>query len=77
MMRSNLRWCSDLLELLCWNREAVRIAFAIDTYDREVIAWRAVVGIGISRSEVRYLMLETVEKHFVALPAPTPCRVVL
>ena len=71
VMRSNLRWCSDVLELPCWNGEIVRIAFVIDAHDREIIAWRAVVGSGISGSQVRDLMLETVEKRFNALRAPT------
>ena len=72
VMRSNLRWCSDVLELSCWNSETVRIAFVIDAHDREIIAWRAVVGMGISGSEVRDLMLETVEKRFATLRAPMP-----
>ena len=71
-MRSNLRWWSDLLELLCWNGETVRIAFVIDAHDREIIAWWAVVGMGIGASEVRDLMLETVEKHFGTLKALIP-----
>ena len=72
VMRSNLRWCSDVLELPCWNGEIVRIAFVIDAHDREIIAWRAVVGSGISDSQVRDLMLESVEKRFGALRAPKP-----
>ena len=60
-MCSNLRWCSDVLELLCWNGEIVRIAFVIDAHDREIIAWRAVGGKGISGSEVRDLMLGMAE----------------
>ena len=66
VMRSNLRWCSDVLELSCWNCETVRIAFVIDAHDREIIAWRAVVGMGISGSEVRGLKLETVESRNVS-----------
>ena len=46
--RSNLRWCSGGLEFTCWNGEVVRMAFAIDAHDREIIAWRAVAGGGIS-----------------------------
>ena len=72
VMRSNLRWCSDVLELLCWSGETVCIAFVIDAHDREIIAWRAVVGMGISGSQVRDLMLETVEKRFGTLRAPMP-----
>lgn len=36
-MCSNLRWCSD-----GWNGEIVRMAFIIDAFDREIIAWAAV-----------------------------------
>ena len=39
-MRSNLRWCSDVLELLRWNGETVHIAFVIDAHYGEIIAWR-------------------------------------
>lgn len=45
-IRSNLRWCSDGFEFTCWNGEVIRAAFILDTHDREVIAWRAVVGAG-------------------------------
>jgi transposase InsO family protein len=37
--RSNERWCSDVLEFTCWNGEIVRVAFALDSHDREVISW--------------------------------------
>ena len=70
VMRSNLRWCSDGFEIDCWNGEIVRVAFAIDAHDREVPAWQAVAGAGISGSMVRDLMLETVEKRFSGLRTP-------
>ena len=44
VMRSNLRWCSDGLEFTCWNGEVVRLAFIIDAFDREIIAWTAVAN---------------------------------
>jgi transposase InsO family protein len=69
VMASNRRWCSDALEFTCWNGEIVRVAFVIDAHDREVIAWRAVVGGGISGSEVRDMMLEAVEKRFGTIRA--------
>jgi len=53
VMRSNLRWCSDSLEFTCWNGEVVRMAFIIDAFDREIIAWSAVANAGISGSDVR------------------------
>ena len=32
VMRSNLRWCSDVFEITCWNGEIVRIVFVIDAH---------------------------------------------
>ena len=72
VMRSNLRWCSDALEFLCWNGEKVRIAFIIDAFDREIIAWVAVSGAGIGGSDVRDMMLEAVENRFGADRATHP-----
>ena len=72
VMRSNLRWCSDGLEFTCWNGDTIRLAFIIDAFDREIIAWIAISGAGISGSEVRDVMLEAVEKRFAAMRAPHP-----
>ena len=38
-LRSNTRWCSDGFEIHAWNGEIVRVAFAMDTCDREIMAW--------------------------------------
>lgn len=35
---SNQRWNSNGLNIPCWNGEVVRIAFAIGTHDREIMA---------------------------------------
>jgi transposase len=35
----------DVLEISCWNGEVVRVAFAIDTCDREIIAWHATTAV--------------------------------
>lgn len=72
VMPSNLRWCSDGFEFTCWNGEVVRGAFVLDAHDREIIAWRAVTGGGISGSDVRDMMLEAVETRFGDLRAPSP-----
>lgn len=71
-MASNLRWCSDGFEFACWNGEVVRVAFVMDACDREAIAWTAVANAGISRSDVRDMMLEAVEKRFGDIRAPQP-----
>ena len=72
VMRSNLRWCSDGFEIACWNGDLIRIAFIIDAHDREIIAWHAVVGSGISGGMVRDMMLEAVESRFGTLQSPAP-----
>lgn len=61
-MRSNLRWCSDALELACWDGSVVRVAFIIDASDQAIIVFTAVSGAGISGSDVRDMMLAAVER---------------
>jgi putative transposase len=67
-LASNQRWSFDVLEIGCWNGEVVRVAFAIDTCDREIIAG------GISGEMVRDLMLACVERRFATLRAPQPVQ---
>ncbi len=62
-LRSNLRWCSDGFEISCWNGQVVRVAFALDCCDREVISHVATTG-GITGEMVRDLMTESVERRF-------------
>jgi putative transposase len=72
-IRSNCRWCADTLEFACWNREVVRVAFALDCHDREVISWTA-TSAGISGEMIRDLMLRCVEQRFGAIRAPHPVQ---
>ncbi len=65
-LRSNIRWCSDHLEIHASNREVVRILFVLDACDREIIAWSAVANAGISGEMVRDLMIAAVERRFKA-----------
>jgi transposase InsO family protein len=71
---SNQRWASDGLEIPCWNGEVVRVAFAIDTHDREIIAWVATSGGGISGEMIMDMMLDCVERRFDAIRAPQPIQ---
>ena len=48
----------------------VRIAFAIDTHDREIMAWVATPDGGISGEMIRGMMLNCAESRFDALRAP-------
>jgi putative transposase len=61
--RSNLRWCSDGFELGCDNGEKVRVAFALDCCDREIMGFVATTE-GIKGEDVRDLMITAVEHRF-------------
>lgn len=43
---SNERWCSDALEIACWNGEIVQRSFALDCHDRECLAYVAAPRFG-------------------------------
>ena len=70
-LHRNTRWCSDGFEIACDNREVVRVAFVLDSCDREVISHVATTG-GISGSMIRDLMLESVERRFGETHTPHP-----
>jgi transposase InsO family protein len=70
-LRPDVRWSSDHFELACRNGEVVRVLFAIDTCDREVIAWSAATG-GVSGETVRDLMIACVERRFGGTRAAHP-----
>src|SRR5579872_2247146 len=53
----------------CWNGEIVRVAFALDCHDREVIGWVATTA-GISGEVIRDMMVRCVEQRFGANPHP-------
>lgn len=72
---SDTRWCSDGLELACDNGERVRVAFALDCCDREVMSWVATTK-GIDAGLVGDLMMKAVENRFGANgqpPKPLNC----
>ncbi len=71
-LRSNVRWCSDHLELHCRNGNVVRVLFVIDACDREIIAWSAIAHGGVSGEMVRDLMVEAVERRFRQARTPHP-----
>ncbi|WP_211222765.1 IS3 family transposase [Paludibacterium yongneupense] len=63
---SNRRWCSDGFEFRCDNGEKLRVVFAEDCCDREIISWTASTG-GYTGDMVRDVMLEAVEKRGIQL----------
>jgi putative transposase len=62
-LSSNTRWCSDAFAIICWNKEIVWVAFAMDCCDREVMSYIATTA-GISGAMVRDLMAEAIEGRF-------------
>ena len=72
-IRPNLRWTSDSVEIPCWNGEVLRVAFSLDTCDRELMAWCA-SPTGISGQMVRDLMLESLERRFGTAASPHPIQ---
>ena len=65
------RKCSDRFELACRNGEIVRVLFAIDACDREVMAWLA-TSAGISGEKERDLMVACVERRYGISKAAHP-----
>ena len=59
---SDLRWCSDGLEIKCDSGQTVTATFAKDCCDREVMAWRAWEGKGLPGEPVREMLIEAVER---------------
>ena len=67
--QSDLRWCSDGLEIKCDSGQTVTLTFTKDCCDREVLAWRAWEGKGLPGEPVREMLIESVEKRFGAVEA--------
>ena len=66
---SDLRWCSDGLEIKCDSGQTVTATFTKDCCDREVLAWRAWEGKGLPGEPVREMLIEAVERRFGAADA--------
>jgi putative transposase len=61
--------CSDMFEAACWNGEIVRVAFALDSHDREVISWVGTTA-GISGEMISDLLAQFAELRFGEIRAP-------
>ena len=59
---SNERWCSDGLEIACWNGEYIQIAFVLDCHDRECVAWIAVPR-DLNAQDIQQLMHDAVTRR--------------
>jgi putative transposase len=71
---SNERWCSDVLEIACWNGEIVQLGFALDCHDREVLAHVAAPR-DLLGGDIQQLMQQAVASRFGAGERPdTPIQ---
>jgi putative transposase len=71
MPASNQRWCSDGLNIRCWNGDLVRVAFALDCHDREVTGHVAVAR-PLNGGDIRLLLDRSLWGRFgeASLKAP-------
>ena len=60
---SNERWCSDTLEIACWNGEMVMIGFALDCCDREALAHVAAPR-HLKSQDIQELLQRAVNRRF-------------
>jgi transposase InsO family protein len=60
---SNERWCSDVLEIACWNGELVQLGFVLDCHDREVLATVAAAR-DLLGTDIQQLMQRAVAARF-------------
>ena len=54
-LTSNMRWCSDVFQILCFNGEKIRVAFAMDT---------CTTG-GVTSEMVKDLMVSSVSRETI------------
>ena len=64
---SDQRWCSDGLELKCFNGETVSMTFVLDCCDREAISFVAKKGKGLPAWMAQEQVLLAVNKRFGAV----------
>lgn len=62
-LASNMRWCSDIFEIPCWNNERIRVIFVLDCCDREVLSYVATTA-GISAEMVKDIIALAIENRF-------------
>lgn len=70
---SNTRWCSDGLEIKCFNGEKVYVAFTLDCHDRECLSY---VGSNkpLVATDIQNLMIKSVDSRFKNLKTNRPIQ---
>lgn len=64
--KSNMRWCSDCFEIVCFNGEKVYVSFVLDCCDREIISYVSHSRPLLS-DDIQSLMIMAVERRFGVL----------
>jgi transposase InsO family protein len=72
-LASNERWCSDALEIACWDGTVVRVAFVLDCHDRECLSWIAEPR-PLTGADVQRLLRAAIAARFGTTRAPSPCE---
>jgi len=62
-LHSNTRWCSDGLEIRCFNGEKVYVAFSLDCHDREATSYVA-SKLPLLSTDIQNLMIQSVDARF-------------
>lgn len=62
-LHPNIRWCSDAMEIRCFNGDKVFVAFVLDCCDRESFAYVARTE-PLTADDIEELMVAAVEKRF-------------
>jgi len=73
-LKSDVRWCSDMLQINCWNGERVYVGFVLDCCDREAISYVA-SNVCLDGGHVRDLVAQAMEARFGAGTTCAPHRV--
>lgn len=62
-LHSDTRWCSDGLEIQCFDGEKVYVAFSLDCHDREALSYVA-SKTPLLATDIQNLMIDSVCKRF-------------
>ena len=68
-LKSNLRWCTDMFEIRCWDGGRVHVGFVLDSCDREAMTWVAKPH-HLDGADVRDLMAQSIEHRFDDVKTP-------
>src|SRR5688572_9517033 len=70
-LKSDVRWCSDMFQINCWNGEHVYVGFALDCCDREAMSFVA-ESEHLNGGHIRDLAAQCVEARFGVIATRTP-----